>query len=264
MTTPEMMHFKIQGMDCAEEVAVLKREVGPVVGGEERLGFDILNGRMTVTAGSPDATPESIRQAVSRTGMQAEIWRKEAADLKEDDFWRRRGRIVLTAVSGLLTVTGFFVQVWTLGGLRAALGGEGLGGQSTPLAARVLYSLGIVAGGWYVFPKAWLAARRLRPDMNLLMTVAIVGAVAIGEWLEGATVAFLFALSLALESWSVGRARRAVGALLELAPATARLQRGDGSEEQVAPEQVPVGGVRRVAWRAHPAGRSGGTWKQSG
>ena len=77
--------------------------------------------------------------------------------------------------------------------------------------------------------------------MNLLMTVAVFGAIGIGEWFEAATVAFLFALSLALESWSVGRARRAVAALMELTPPVARLKRPDGTEEQVPPEQVPVG-----------------------
>lgn len=45
------LRFKIHGMDCAEEVAVLKREVGPVVGGEDRLSFDILSGKLTVAAG---------------------------------------------------------------------------------------------------------------------------------------------------------------------------------------------------------------------
>ena len=45
--------FRIQGMDCAEEVTVLKREVGPVAGGEENLSFDVLNAKMTVAAGRP-------------------------------------------------------------------------------------------------------------------------------------------------------------------------------------------------------------------
>jgi len=93
--------------------------------------------------------------------------------------------------------------------------------QGVPTTARAFYLLGILAGTWLVLPKAWHALRRFRPDMNLLMVVAIVGAVVIGEWLEAVTVAFLFALSLALEAWSIGRARRAVAALLELAPATA-------------------------------------------
>lgn len=89
--------------------------------------------------------------------------------------------------------------------------------------------------------KAWYAARALRPDMNLLMTVAVVGAVAIGEWFEAATVSFLFALSLMLESWSVGRARRAIAALLDLAPPTVRIIRADGTEGDVAAAEVRPG-----------------------
>lgn len=234
--------FKIYGMDCAEEVAVLKREVGPLVGGEDRLAFDNLNGRMTVTPASADVSSEAIRQAVARSGMHAEVWQGEAAGPRDEGFWRRRGRTVLTAISGILTVLGFLVHVWMAGGFQAGFGSEGMGvAHVVPLAARALYGLGILAGAWYVLPKAWFAARQLRPDMNLLMTVAVLGAVVIGEWFEASTVAFLFALSLALESWSVGRARRAVAALMDLTPPTARLLKADGSEEEVAPNNVAVG-----------------------
>jgi len=65
--------------------------------------------------------------------------------------------------------------------------------------------------------------------MNLLMAIAILGAMALGDWLEAATVGFLFAVSLALESWSVGRARRAIEALLDLAPPRAHRLEADGS-----------------------------------
>ena len=71
---------------------------------------------------------------------------------------------------------------------------------------------GIVAGVWYVAPRAWHSARRLTPDMNLLMFIAVCGAALIGEWFEAVTVSFLFSVSLLLESWSVGRARRAIAA----------------------------------------------------
>ena len=94
----------------------------------------------------------------------------------------------------------------------------------------VAYIAAALLGARFVVVKAWFAARNLRPDMHLLMTVAVVGAMAIGEWFEAATVSFLFALSLALESWSVGRARRAIAALLDLAPPTAHVLRPDGSE----------------------------------
>jgi Cd2+/Zn2+-exporting ATPase len=73
------------------------------------------------------------------------------------------------------------------------------------------------------------------------MMIAVAGAVVIGEWFEGAVVSFLFALSLALESWSVNRARRAVEALLEIAPDKARLLQDDGGDIEVPAVDVHVG-----------------------
>ncbi len=236
------VEFKIHGMDCAEEVAVLKREVGPVVGGEDRLGFDILDGKMTVLSPASGVTPEAIIGAVARTGMRAEVWRDAVRGPAKDGAWERHGRTIATASSGILALIGFVVHVVLAGGISAAIGSEGLGVvHHVPLAARVPYLLAVLAALLHIVPKAWRAARRLRPDMNLLMTVAVIGAIGIGEWFEAATVAFLFALSLTLESWSVGRARRAIAALMELAPPVARLRKFDGTEEHVPPEQVPVG-----------------------
>ncbi|MCC7262837.1 MAG: heavy metal translocating P-type ATPase, partial [Candidatus Latescibacteria bacterium] len=237
--------FTIHGMDCAEEIAILKREVGPVVGGEEHLSFDLLHGRMTILTGPGTPALEAILQAIARTGMQGEIWREGSETPSEAQGWQRHGRTILTGASGLSLVAGFLVHAWMAGGIGEALGAEGLEHQVPPAAA-ICYALGILAGVWLILPKAWLAARRLRPDMNLLMTVAVLGAIGIGEWLEAASVSFLFSVSLLLESWSVGRARRAVGALMELAPTLACLKRADGSEEQVSPDQVPVGAVFMV------------------
>ena len=233
--------FRVHGLDCAEEVAVLKREVGPVVGGEDKLGFDILNGVMTVAADAP-VTADQVMAAVARTGMSAEPWREEKAALAGEGFWERNRRILLTAASAVFLIAGGGVHA-TLAGVRAAFMEEG---ASPPVVASILYLFSILTGVWTVLPKAWIAAKRLRPDMNLLMVVAVVGAVAIGQWLEAATVAFLFALSLALEAWSVGRARRAVAALMALSPPEARLVHPDGREEMVPPDRVPVGGRFRV------------------
>ncbi|WP_425399226.1 heavy metal translocating P-type ATPase [Aeoliella sp.] len=107
--------------------------------------------------------------------------------------------------------------------------------------AIVFYLIGIVAGLVLVAPKAWRSLIALRPDMNLLMTVAVTGAVLIGEWFEGAAVAFLFAVSLLLESWSVGRARRAIASLMDLTPPTAHLRDETGAVSDVTPADVPVG-----------------------
>ncbi|HBL31606.1 MAG TPA: heavy metal translocating P-type ATPase [Acidobacteria bacterium] len=230
-------------MDCAEEIAVLKLEVGPLVGGEDRLGFDLLKARMTVFSPPQGLAEQEVVQAVERTGMGAQVWRAGSDEVDKEGVWQRRGRTILAAVSGLGALAGFATHAVLAGGSSRALGSEGMGvaEAGVPLTARAFYLLAILAGLWTVAPKAWFAVRRFRPDMNLLMTVAVLGAVTIGEWFEGATVAFLFAVSLALEAWSVGRARRAVAALLDLSPATARLLRPDGREEEVPAGQVEVG-----------------------
>lgn len=234
------MEFRIQGMDCAEEVAILKRELGPLAGGEDRLAFDILNRKMTVTPAGSSVSAEQIQSAVARTGMRADIWRENQEATREATFWERRGRTILTAASGVFLVLGFLAHL-AYYGFSEAIGLQGESGHSMPLLAQVFYGLSALAGAWFFFPKAWFSAKSLRPDMNLLMVIAVVGAIGIGEWFEAATVAFLFAVSLALESWSVGRARRAIAALMELAPTLVRVVRTDGQEESLPPDQVPAG-----------------------
>jgi Cd2+/Zn2+-exporting ATPase len=238
------MRFRIEGMSCAEEVATIERELAPLIGSEGELSFDVLNGTMTVRASRELATAEAIAAAVARTGMRAEPWREDAPFSRDGRTESRNRQTILTVASGVFAFGGLVAHVWLAGGISNTLGSEGVGvTHAVPMPVRILYALGILSGAWRILPKAWLAARRLRPDMNLLMTVAVLGAVAIGEWFEAATVSFLFAVSLALEAWSVGRARRAVEALLTLSPTTARLRRADGTDEEVFPAQVPLGAV---------------------
>ena len=239
---PAPLAYRIHGMDCAEEVTVLKRELGPIVGGDEKLGFDVLNGKMTVASDAP-VSPAEIRDAVARTGMRAEPWADEKTAIGAEGYWERNRRTVLTAASGGLLLAGAAAHT-ALAGFRAAFVEEAATGLPVPVT--VLYAVAILTGVWTVLPKAWIALKRVRPDMNLLMVVAVSGAVGIGQWLEAATVAFLFALSLSLEAWSVGRARRAVAALMSLAPPEVRLVRADGGEETTSPDRVPVGSRFRV------------------
>jgi len=235
--------FRIRGMDCAEEVAALERAVGPVAGGAENLRFDVLRGRMQVLDPTAADSPEAVRAAVAQTGMRAEPWCGNGEGVGTESFWSRRGRALLTLVSGVLTVAGFTVHAAAVGGVLVALGAHEFDGMGVPLSAELLYLAAILAGVWHILPRAWAAIRGLRPDMNLLMTVAIAGAVALGQWLEAASVACLFALSQVLEGWSVGRARQAVGALLDLSPTVARVRRPDGTEETVSAEDVLPGSV---------------------
>jgi Cd2+/Zn2+-exporting ATPase len=228
--------FKVQGMDCAEEVATLRKEVG-VLPGVEELSFDLLQAKMTVRYTSDQVGSEKLIAAVNRTGMTASPWAESSTGPSVARQWWRQPRECLTLTSGVAVALGFGVHA-ALAGLRAAISEGG----TVPLVARAFYLVAVICGIWFVLPKAWLALRRLRPDMNLLMTIAVVGATAIGQWFEAATVAFLFALSLVLESWSVARARRAVAALMALTPPKARIVcPKDHCEELVDVAKVAVG-----------------------
>jgi len=229
--------FRVFGMDCAEEVATLKTAVGPVVGGDRHLAFDVLNGRMTILESAGSVRDAAIVSAVAATGLKAEPWQEGAPPAKDARLGEQK---LFTALSGIFLLAGFAVHVVTSPGqsFLEIMGGHHTAG--TPLAEQAALLLSVITGARFVAVKAWYSLKRLSPDMNLLMMVAVAGALIIGEWFEAATVAFLFALSLLLESWSVGRARNAVSALLDLAPPVVRVKDANGEREMKAVE-VAVG-----------------------
>ncbi|WP_437186507.1 heavy metal translocating P-type ATPase [Planctomicrobium sp. SH668] len=232
MTRPHVLQFRIAGMDCMEEVAVLRQAVGPVVGGENLLSFDILNRRLTVHSNGETVTPSVIMEAVAGTGMRAEQWTedKDQANATGSSAWTPS--FVWTSLSGS------FLAVALL--LRVTLAWQLLSGFAVEAVEQSFLAAAILCGLRLVGPKAIRAARRLRPDMNLLMSIAVIGAILIGEYLEAASVAFLFALAEALEAWSIRRAHKAISALMDLSPPTARFINLDGIEEIRPIAEVPI------------------------
>lgn len=228
--------FRVRGMDCAEEIGALKRALRDL-GDVETLRFDTLAGVMEVPS---TFDHRAVVKAVAGTGMRA-VPIDEGTP--ERSWWARNRLRAIVIASGLGTVGGFATHA-ALAGLTGAVGSEGMAGavDDVPIPAVLLYAVAVASGLTLVLPKAWFAAKSFRPDMNLLMTLAVAGAVGLGEWFEASTVSFLFAVSLALESWSVGRARNAVEALLALAPSTVWVHRGDTLVE-VDPAEVPEGSM---------------------
>jgi len=113
-------------------------------------------------------------------------------------------------------------------------------GAGGPSLTALLAGTAMLAGGWFLLPKAWRAVRRLRPDINLLVVIAAIGASVIGEWVEASAVVFLFGVAEWLEGWADRRARRATEALLELAPKIAVVKR-NGRFAEVPVDQVALG-----------------------
>jgi len=106
----------------------------------------------------------------------------------------------------------------------------------------VFLVVAIAIGGWRIPLRGFAAIRSGALDMNVLMSVAVVGAIAIGRWEEAAAVVVLFAVSLMLESYSNARSRRALGSVLSLSPASATVVR-NGSESTVATADVVLGDI---------------------
>lgn len=220
--------LKVSGMDCADEVEALEQVLRPLKGVRE-VRVNLMGGKVTLLH-SKDVTSEQLEKAIATTGMKATSVGAGADVDAEDIEGARRMRQIAVAISGLSTGLGLLLD-WA---------------NVAPTAiVDAAFGIAIVAGGWFIVPKAWRAARRSSLDMNVLMTVAVSGAIAINQWSEGAAVTFLFALSELLEAFSLARARKAVQALMQLTPETALIKDGEGFRE-VPVAEVPVGSTIAV------------------
>ena len=214
--------FRVEGMDCHEEVALIERRLKHL-GGLESLSADVVGGRLHVQYDAARLSTGTISAAVADTGMRAWLEHEEA---------HRAGtggsRLVLLIASGVALAVSL---------VAAALGWT--------LAARVGSAIAIAAGGIHPARRAVSAMRLNALDMNVLMSIAVLGALVIGEWSEAGTVVFLFNLAQHLESRSMDRARQAIRTLIDLAPAEALVIR-DRLESRVAVDAVEVGAIVRV------------------
>lgn len=218
--------LRVAGMDCADEVEVVNRAL-KLLPGVRDVRVNLMAG--TVAVSHADAvSPESLVAALGSNGLRATV--ASANDQGAPPSEAKRSRIISVAVSGAFTALGLALQ-WL---------------DVEPAFLRLAaFGIAIVVGGWFIAPKALGALRRRSLDMNVLMTVAVAGAAAIGEWSEGAAVVFLFALAELLEAFSVARARRAIQSLMELTPETALVKEGESLREVPAAE-VAVGSIVAV------------------
>jgi len=210
-----------------------------VVAKDVRVSFD----RDLLAEDAIEDAVRSLGYTVERDGRES---RSEAP--RRRSVWRSRDA-QRSYLSGIGLATGLVLQ---LSGLDTVIW---TGFAWTLSVASLLYVAAALVGGLNFFPKGLRAARDLRLDMNFLMTIAIFGALGIGEFFEAGSIAFLFGIAELLERYAVDRARSSIKKLLDLAPATARVHRGDdvitvpiedvvpGEIVQVRPgEKIPVDG----------------------
>lgn len=210
--------FRVEGMDCQEEVVILERRLKPL-GGIESLSADLIGQRLHVKYDAARLTAAAIVDAVGQTGMRMWLEHDEPTAAGSGAEWRWRLMVGCAAAIGL---------------------GLALSALGRPLEAAVCFTLAAVAGAIYPARRAMAAVRSRTLDINALMLVAVAGALALGEWVEAASVVFLFAVAQWLEVRTLDRARHAIRALIDLAPREALVRRG-GIERAVAVAEVRVG-----------------------
>lgn len=213
----------VSGMDCSDEVEAIGR-VFRTQRGISEFKVNLLAGTVIVEH-ERTTPPEKLIGLIEKAGLKAAIVGKT----KNEPALRstQQARLIAVTTSGVLTGTGLILQ-WTE--------------VVTPEWRIILFAMGIAAGGWFIAPKALRAIRQFSLDMNVLMSAAVIGACAINEWSEGAAVVFLFGLSELLEAFSLNRARQAIQSLLQLAPETALLKRGELLAE-VPVQDVKIGEI---------------------
>ncbi|CAA9480410.1 MAG: Lead, cadmium, zinc and mercury transporting ATPase; Copper-translocating P-type ATPase [uncultured Rubrobacteraceae bacterium] len=214
---------RVEGMDCASCAVTVERRVATLPG-VHRATVNFAAGRLDAEH-VPGLGVREIEGAVRAAGF--EVGGTGKAD--GTPFWRTP-RALLTAASALLFLVGLV-----------------LGLAGAPDVARVgVYLAAILVGGLPIFRAALAGLRARHLDMNVLMSVATVGAVGIGEWAEAASVVVLFAAGNALQIYAINRTRGAVRALAKLAPDEVLVRR-DGpagyAEVVVGAGEVGVGEV---------------------
>src|SRR5437868_2980837 len=225
--------FKIEGMDCREEVAMLERRFKNRAGLED-FSADLMGQRLHVKYDAAKLSASAIADAVADTGMRAWLEHEEPIATTEG---RARTRQILVAIAGAALGVGFVVEAFL--SRAPSEGSWAEAGRYIPIA---LFGASLAAGVAVTTRKALSAMRVGSIDINVLMLIAAAGAIAIGQWSEAAAVVFLFAVAQALEARTLERARSAIRALMDLTPADALLRDARG-ERRVSVDDIAVGGV---------------------
>jgi len=246
MTTqqPSKIKYRIGGMDCASCVSKIENAVGRLPGVEE-VGISLASATMTVRPG-PDLAKGAVERQVKALGYS--IAPPEGAaqkaseghahshddhdhghshdhfDLGDGPWWKTR-KAILTAVTGMALVLTYIAHL------------------VFPAVPQWIFVPALAVGLVPVARRAFVAAFTGTPfSIEMLMTIAAVGALFIGAAEEAVMVVFLFLVGELLEGVAAGRARASIRGLADLVPKTALVEK-NGATEEVAADALAIGSI---------------------
>ncbi|MGH8388957.1 MAG: heavy metal translocating P-type ATPase [Pseudomonas sp.] len=217
--------FRIEAMDCPTEQTLIQNKLGKLTG-VQQLEFNLITRVLGVTHNLVSTAP--IISAIESLGMQAEPLEQgvEApAPVPEKKPW---WPLALSGVGALLAEVIHFTSA------------------APNWVVAVIALVSILSGGLGTYKKGWIALKNLNLNINALMSIAVTGAILIGQWPEAAMVMFLFTVAELIEARSLDRARNAISGLMQMTPEQATVLQVDGSWLEQDVKSVDLGARVRV------------------
>ncbi|MEJ2794209.1 heavy metal translocating P-type ATPase [Iodobacter sp. LRB] len=217
-----LSRIHIQQMDCPTEEGLIRKKLGAMAD-VRGLQFNLLQRVLTVSH-RQEALP-AILAAIAELGFTPRVDNGSKAVVAEvaKPWWP-------LALAGVL-----------------AVGAEACDWLAMPVwLTAVLAVAAVLTCGLTTYKKGWIAVSNGDLNINALMSIAVTGALLIGQWPEAAMVMVLFTLAELIEAKSLGRARNAISGLLQLTPERATVQQIDGSWQEQAAADIALGSILRV------------------
>lgn len=223
----QRVRYRIDALCCPTEERLIRNRLEPMPG-IIRLDFNLLERELTAYHHLDD--PQAIVDALNALAMPPRRLASGQPAVAHAPALSPRLKAQLL-ISGLAAVSAEAVA-WT-------------SDQEASWPVIVLAAVSLASAGLPTLKKGWIALGNLTLNIYFLMSLAVIGALAIGKWSEAAMVVFLFALAEAIETLSLQRARHAIKSLGALAPERAEVKVADGWQE-LALADVAVGSRIRV------------------
>lgn len=199
--------FTISGMDCSACALSLEKHLNNKKA-VKQINVSFSTGKMNIIH---EMTTDEIIKEVSKAGYTATLLTRTHKKIGLKQYYP-------VAISGIALLLAFI----------------GANTIVPEAIVSILCAASIVIGGYKPARGAFYSIKNRSLDMNVLMTAAVIGAVLIGEWLEGATVVWLFALGNMLQNRSMEKTRQSISSLMDLTPAEAYVR----VNEKVVKKQV--------------------------
>lgn len=196
--------YNIEGMDCSSCARTIENYFKNV-SSVQNVNVNFSTGKMTI---AHDMSVNDIIKGVTKVGYKASLISKTNTN---DTSYHNYSGWSLLITSGAFLVLGFLSSYTSLSTIWITL----------------FYVLSIIIGGYKPARSAFYALKSYSLDMNVLMTAAVLGAAVIGQWMEGATVVWLFALGNVLQTQSIEKTRKSIRSLINLAPPEAWVKVND-------------------------------------